>query len=495
MVLPPQHTQVLLPSIRKRLKEDGRDPTAVIQNQGGGQLPRIKGRLKFKASPPRPPSPPKQRHLVRNQKPRIDVGRSFFKAPIATAETARQKLIARDKARLLSRKKQLQQRAPNTAPGKRNGDTEPNRPSQLTGPASPSRPAPRIVVAEPSKKRLYQQLKSLCAKNDRDMLRTLVGAKVDIDTSSPSGHTVLMHVAGLGDPGLPMLEFLLAECGANPNCQTTQGSTALHVASERRRISSDIVQVLKRYGADPSIKDRLGRTAKDVFRRKQAEVDGKSQLLHAVQRGNLDAVESILSLKVSVDTVNSAGQTVLMLAVQHTHVGLVRLLLRRKADPNAKEPEDEMTALHFAQQQERYTNPSMDTIVRLLEEHGASNVIHNRFGLTPSEWSDRLLKESNGNLPESFKRACVDGDEDAILQVLVDGPDVRLLNARDEIGRTPLIHATMGDHAAVCRQLLKAKANPDLKEVNHRGNTALHYAHIQGNAEIIELLEDYNADR
>ena len=77
------------------------------------------------------------------------------------------------------------------------------------------------------------------------MLKTLVNSGVSIDTPSSSGQTVLMYAVGLGDAGLPLVEFLLAECGANPNCRTTQGGTALHVASERgRKLSVAVVDLL-----------------------------------------------------------------------------------------------------------------------------------------------------------------------------------------------------------------------------------------------------------
>eukprot|EP00750_Incisomonas_marina_P014247 INCI17624.5.p1 GENE.INCI17624.5~~INCI17624.5.p1 ORF type:complete len:1312 (+),score=254.64 INCI17624.5:198-4133(+) len=462
----------------------------------------------------------RQRHVARNVRPLVDTSRSFFKAPIQSigkvhrgspaAAATRQRLGQPEASRFpetaiggpntFHRRPTSEDSAvtrKNLAENSREDGTVSSSPAARPGRQQSNPSEPRVIIPKSHTKHIYKELRSLCSKRNTAMLKTLVNSGVSIDTPSSSGQTVLMYAVGLGDAGLPLVEFLLAECGANPNCRTTQGGTALHVASERgRKLSVAVVDLLTKFGADPLIKDNLGRTAKDVYKKKRTIIDGCVELRRAIGRGDSAKVISLLDQNVSVDSTNAAGKTMLMLAVEITHVGLVRLLLERKADPNIQEPVDQMSALHLALQQEHHTNPSVTEIVQELEKHGASNILHNRFGLTPLEWNKRLLREANGALPQGFKRVCIEGDEVGVVRYLSapDGTGPVILNARDTHGRTPLIYASLFERIGACRLLLQAKAAPNLHEMNHRGNTALHYAYMTRNSPLIELLQEHGAD-
>lgn len=79
-----------------------------------------------------------------------------------------------------------------------------------------------------------------------------------------------------------MAELLLKEYGANPNLRHTKtGATALHLAILKDK--ENLVKILRKYGADETIKDNNGDTSRDALRKvKEAKVHA---LLAALSRG------------------------------------------------------------------------------------------------------------------------------------------------------------------------------------------------------------------
>jgi ankyrin repeat protein len=66
-----------------------------------------------------------------------------------------------------------------------------------------------------------------------------------------------------------IVEYLLDDCKADPNAKTDDGRTPLHYAAvvddEERR---EVVRLLRDFGADPTVKDGRGRTARDLAQRR-----------------------------------------------------------------------------------------------------------------------------------------------------------------------------------------------------------------------------------
>jgi hypothetical protein len=63
---------------------------------------------------------------------------------------------------------------------------------------------------------------------------------------------------------------------------------------------------------------------------------------------------------------------------------------------------------------------------------------------------------------------------------------------RDEFGNSPLIVACQNGHKRCAKLLIKAGAN--VNSQNHRGNTALHYAHAYGYTSLSKYLVNKGAD-
>ena len=93
--------------------------------------------------------------------------------------------------------------------------------------------------------------------------------------------------------------------------------------------------------------------------------------------------------------------------------------------------------------------------------------------------------------------ACGVGNEEVVSVLLDLGADVF---ARDSIGATPLIHASLRGHVGICSKLLETKAGGQagremmLRQATRQGETAVHAASKGGDAEILKILSDAGAE-
>ena len=113
------------------------------------------------------------------------------------------------------------------------------------------------------------------------------------------------------------------------------GQTALIIVTKRRDISW--LRFLLAKGADPSIGDRQGVTP----------------LMHAALINFTDGAEELLKEKAPVDQANRRGETALILAVQSKNVGMVRLLVKRGANPDKADHVAGMSARAYAKRDDR----------------------------------------------------------------------------------------------------------------------------------------------
>lgn len=113
------------------------------------------------------------------------------------------------------------------------------------------------------------------------------------------------------------------------------GETALAIVAKRR--DATWLRFLLAKDADPSIADRQGMTP----------------LMHAALLNFTDGATELLDAKAPVDQTNRRGETALILAVQTKNVAMVRLLVRRGANPDKADHSTGMTARDYAKRDDR----------------------------------------------------------------------------------------------------------------------------------------------
>lgn len=113
------------------------------------------------------------------------------------------------------------------------------------------------------------------------------------------------------------------------------GETALIISTKRRDIAW--VRFLLGKDADPSIGDRQGVTP----------------LMHAALLNFTDGAEALLGEKAPVDQSNRRGETPLILAVQAKNAAMVRLLIRKGANPDKADHVAGMSARDYAKRDDR----------------------------------------------------------------------------------------------------------------------------------------------
>lgn len=113
------------------------------------------------------------------------------------------------------------------------------------------------------------------------------------------------------------------------------GETALIIVTKRRDITW--VRFLLGKDADPAIADRQGTTP----------------LMHAALLNFTDGAQELLDRNAPVDQTNRRGETALILAVQSKNVAMVRLLVRRRANPDKADHATGMSARDYAKRDDR----------------------------------------------------------------------------------------------------------------------------------------------
>lgn len=279
------------------------------------------------------------------------------------------------------------------------------------------------LMAESSDLRLLEVIK----KGDKEAVRSLLKELADVNAAQADGATALAWAVHRDD--LETAELLIL-AGANPSAANDYGVTPLSLACTNRNAA--MVEKLLEAGADPK-------------------------------------------------AVQWTGETVLMTCTSTGSVEAVKLLLAHGADVNAKETEQEQTALMWAVAEKQ------PEIVQALVEHGAD--VHARSKITslPEPFvidtagvfgsnyppTVHFPKTKGGFTPLLF--AAQQGNVDSARILLDAGADVN--EATEEDGGA-LVVATASGHQELALFLLEKGADPNARDAY--GLAALHYALHEG---------------
>ena len=151
------------------------------------------------------------------------------------------------------------------------------------------------------------------------------------------------------------------------------GQSLLHIACQSG--NKKIVELLINSGADVNVSNRRGLTPLDIAERDgQTEIiellrvqgakKGFSNLLRAINSGDIEQVKLLISQGADVNTKNNAGQTLLHIACRSGNKEVVEFLIDQGANINSKSNRD-LTPLDLAQR------AGHTEIVELLKKHGA----------------------------------------------------------------------------------------------------------------------------
>ncbi len=184
------------------------------------------------------------------------------------------------------------------------------------------------------------------------------------------------------------------------------------------------------------------------------------ELLNAVKRNDLTTVEAQIRRGMSVDSSDSSGNTLLILAVIEGKPELVKSLLALNANPKHRNKVGD-SALMFAA-----LGGNLE-IVRLLVGHGAE--------INQSGWT-------------SLHYCAWSGHTEVCKFLLDKGADI---DAASENGTTPLMMAVRGGHMATVKLLVWEFAELEVR--NQDGATALQWALKGERVEIVNHLKQAGA--
>jgi ankyrin repeat protein len=223
--------------------------------------------------------------------------------------------------------------------------------------------------------------------------------------------------------------------GADVNAAEADGTTALHWAAHRDDV--ELVDRLLRAGA------RVNRT-NDY---------GASPMSEAATVGNVVVMQKLLDAGADVESPNADGQTALMIVARTNNVAAARLLIGKGANVNRAEQWRQQTPLIWAAAQSqsdmvkellaRGADPNARSIVNAWERQvtGEPRAIHRPAGgLTP------LLYAARQGCLECAKSLVASGAK---------------VDMTDPEGVTPLIMAVSNGRFDTAAFLLSAGANPD----------------------------------
>jgi ankyrin repeat protein len=362
-----------------------------------------------------------------------------------------------------------------------------------------------------------------CALGLAELLEPLFWKGASFDTIDAMDQTPLVHAVQSGD--LDTVLFALA-LGADP----ALGTPLTKASFAGRR---DIMMALAKYGADVNEEDSNGDTAlrwavteeylegvrlllslgADANLAIDSEAHSIFRMIEGCEHQDSDGcvheeiVLILLEHGFDLSSQDQQGDTIFHLAVDGSHIRLLRAMLSRTTSPDVLDINNgyKWTALHYAIYEPRMHSTHQKLVmVSMLLEAGADINARTDDGYTAldlaaedgNEALVRLLLDAGANIntprnrnPQVLILAAYSGKE-AVVQMLMDaGAHV---NMQDEDGFSALIAAADGGHVELVRMLLDAGADINLR--NMTSGSALLRAVVGGCEHVVRVLLDAGVD-
>ena len=243
----------------------------------------------------------------------------------------------------------------------------------------------------------------------------------------------------------------ILECGkCNVNCTNSAGWTPLHWACQKGHV--DVVRVLvSEFKADMTIQTSTGATP----------------LIYAVIHRRANVVHALLSdYQCPIDAKGRDGYTALHCSCREDHVDIVKILVKHKANLNAR-------------------TDSGATPLTLAARNKHDNVVHALLS------DSQCLVDAKGQDGyTALQYSCRHGYVDIVRTLVKHKANV---NAKTDSGHIPLTLAARNKHDNVVHALLSDSQCPvDAK--GYDGYTALHYSCRYGHVDIVRTLVKHKAN-
>ncbi len=288
----------------------------------------------------------------------------------------------------------------------------------------------------------------------------------DINARNEEGATPL--IIAIKDNNIESVKSLL-ENNADPNMTDSAGTPPLmYVMKSSVDFPDEIFMLLLEHGADPTIKDKRGRTADDSARHiggsvsttlKRFATKGEN-FVNYVIANNYIKVKEELENHINPNARDRDGRTALNWAVHTGNIEMIKLLLKHNADLNALNGEG-MSSLADA------LNSNKVNMIEFLVKEGAK------------------LYPNNSDSPEkAFFEAVIFDNIDAVEKALKSGVNI---NSVDMYNNTALTYAINTNNTKMVDLLLKKGADFNIR--GYHNISPLGIAKRNNISEIIGILE------
>jgi ankyrin repeat protein len=348
------------------------------------------------------------------------------------------------------------------------------------------------------------------------MIEKLLKAGANANAAAPEGETALMTAARTGN--VEAARVLLAHGARVEAREGWRGQTALMWAAAQNHPA--MVLELLSSGADVNARSAVQQWERQNTqepREKWLAPGGLTPLLFAARQGSLDSARILVEAGADVNATDPAGISAVLSAIINGHYDVAGFLLEKGIDPNLADT-DGRTALFAAV--DMNTMPvsnipmpkvidnrltSLDLIGMLLARGANVNAqltSQQAYRAKLDRGTDTVL--TTGTTP--LLRAAKAGDAAAVRLLLEKGADPKLAT---KAGVNPLMIAaglgtkeedTTGrnktESDAIKTITLLLDAGPDIDVINaadNTGRTALHGAALQGYDQVVRFLADRGA--
>jgi ankyrin repeat protein len=344
------------------------------------------------------------------------------------------------------------------------------------------------------------------------IVKLLVEAGADVNASLPEGETILMTAARTGRP--EALEILLTAGAKVDAREKWHGETALHWAAAEDH--ADAVNLLVARGA--SVDER---SATETYRRRSGQsvmpLGSWTPLMNAARQNAIQAGKALAAKGAKLDLVDPDGASALVIAIINANYDFAAMLVDAGADPNVVDKDAAMGPLYAAIDMHRLAvghgrpNPkpsgALDAVAlvrRLLEKKADPNA---KLKAVTMQRQHTAGDSTLGAGATPLMRAAKSGDI-AMVRLLLDAgadPKATLANGnhallfaaglgwRDGSPAAPSYDQGTPEEAVATIELLLSKGL-DINGTNTTGDTPLHAA-VSGRAapEIVRALVRHGA--